>query len=1505
MMDSQDINAILDGQQDEMWGMSGMGASPSYGEEFSASAMSGVAEIGLPAMGFGAAVTGWSAATRMGVDPAFGAPRAGWRMGSKVAKTFRAGAIAKTALSGAGLAVGMFTGILPGLALDAAVRGVGGNIIEGAQSYTATNRFMQQLGNETAGFGGQSILGVGGAAFQNAQEWTLEHGADAMSSMGESTGLGTQGIMQMGGEMATSGMLGEVRNPQEFLSKFREKLGQVREVSRTLDISLQEATAVMQQLQDAGISSEGQVGLSTRAGAISGLTGQSLDVVMGAGMEGVQMGAQLGIGADRSFQVGMQNLSSSSVMSGLGAIDPRTLARYGGATGLAQQMTQIDLQMGMTHGGQELISRLVNEEGSGFDFARMGTARGGERPGSRRDIDPYAMADLQEDFLDNQRGIVLGRISQLRGEYTDDKEFHRAQYSFLREMGIDDPQMQQAYLQNLRSAPTMDLLETGQQIESDEQMAAEIRSQARQAFSRVFSDMGDWINEAISQPIQEFGRTMARTFEEAGQAISEAYSGRPDSPTGMIAPDVAALQEYGRGVWMGNFDQGYSRMEIADFMEGGGAFGTFQEEDRRGFFSRSGLLATEDNRLAAWAVEQESEGRLDLSGMGIRTARTEAQRRRLEDRGFASLTEGQVDLGEDRGWMMATGRQHFALRMSRMGMTVDPETLQVARPSQSYMQLFEATMDAPRGEDILTLMERHDNPSRVLSTALHLPDDFLQTASGRATLQEMMQSERLPESVREERSYRTIQGGMAAMAAEHVTGLLTAGGESDIGEDRVRELLGSARGRRAIRMVSAASEARSMFGGSNFFAQSQGQEALTDEQMEILDNVGDAPPAWLPSRDERRRQYQGVQNLRTVGERGIPNAPGTMFEAWTEEWVRNDVPVVSQDNVRDREARRFLEDEGVRFPEDIDQHEIRAYGYRPIDLERQAAERAWGSGATERVWVAADPDTYGNQNERNMLTGTTSREMQAISIMQRGQELGYTPDEMAFMALAARMDPTDEEQVNLFREAGGRSEGRERRLRRELVTSGRTDELTNVLAMERDLRRVEREYDIDRSDPGTIDTLQINNPELAGRYSRTRRTVLETRERWEEEGLSRSLESVSEETAEATAAAFERLNIPEADAEQLQQFYQTLLTSEAGLSNREMSAFANLIEQAGGEVSSLPRVLEYVTATQVEAVRAEQFAETAEALRAEGAERLFQSDDFLSAQGYEEFLQIREEQRDRASTQGRDPSSVTNADVMDELMERARNEGRMDGVDSYFETGASGAAELYMRLQGTGDVSSEGMAALDALVDRERRERMQALEGRDLDPDQLGAEIDDIEEELAQYRKDLAADWSNVSFADVMYGSGASMAEGGINDVEREILSILPGSERVFGLQATMEGGGDAEQLQTVLASMIGGGAERQQQFAESMGAESIEDLAAQLQEEGVGGQTFQELVGRAIAEGTLSTQSMEQFEERSMQQKRDQATIRMDENLDSVIAGSGRRALVTVAHDDVDELAE
>jgi len=1488
MMDSQDINAVLGGGPTQQWGM---GGDPSFGQEFSASAMSGVAEIGLPAMGFGAAVGGWSAASKMGIDPVFGAPRAGWRMGAGLARTMGAGAIARTAVGGAGLGLGLATGMLPGMALDFGIRTVAGNLIEGAQSYGATTRFMAQIGQETSGFGSQSVLS-GGASFQDAGEWAVQGGASALSAMGKDTELGMEGIMSLGGEMATSGMLGDVKSPQEFMSAFRKKLSKVKEMSKVLDLSLVEATQVMQQLQDAGLSDQGQSSLGIRAGTISGLTGQSLDTVMQSGMEGVQLGAQLGISADRSFQMGIQNLSATSVMAGLGAVDPRTLARYGGAQGLSQQLTQTTMQMGYTRGGQDFIRRLVNEDGTGFDMERLMGAVGGERRSSRRRVDPYAAEELQEDFIANERSIVLGHLGRLRAETDDDQKYNRQQFKFLQSMGIEDPRLQESYLQNLQAAPITDLLETGQRIHSDEEMAAEIRGRAKNAFSRFFDQIGDWMNEAVEQPIQRFGQRMARDFERIGESLSDTVFGRSGPEGGIITPDVAAIQSYAQDIWQGDWNRTFTRLDAARMLEespggeAGGGGGVFRSESRTGIASSLGVS---DRSLVGWAAGADQRGQIDLQDMGVRLARTEEERRSMEGDGWYSM--GRTEVGDEMVDMMATGRTQFALRMARSGIDVDPSTLQVRQANRGYERVFNTMLDMQGEEFLSALSESPDRVEQTIGVWMGLDEEQMGTPGMQATLRHLAQSARLPEGLRREREYRTIEEGVAAVTAEYTVAQLSGGDEALTG--LLRGAMSTGRGRRGIGRVVAAEEAQRMFGGTNvFFRQSWGTGSATDEEIQdIMDRRAEALGGEDAPRGDGGRYFLNTMR------RDIPES-----RAVARAWALDEVPTISLDNPLAWGVIGGGVDSGIPGAgigtgrRDVDTDALERQNFRPIDvvfpralvsdgitprypggrpMDRGSEDQAHARVRTHRFYVPAEDSAI---NGAEVVTDPAERERRIVSFIERGREMDLSNDEMAFGLLTnGGLDPTDPTVLEAFDSLAGRSSSEEATVRR--VLSSSDDPVAQELLSTFNFQTSRREA----------------SPEA--RERRRSRAINELR-RDPDFGadISSALDSASEGpvTVGEVSALRREFEImsgvlgPEGTREGIIQLYTAETTAALDMTPSQIEQFVGNMGD-DFDITRFPALMDRMTHTQVEAVRARQFADSAYALREEGAQRLVRSNEFLTGGpdgGQAAFEELRETMEAEAERRGERPGTVTDAAVLDRLLNE--NPERANGENSYFQTGATGALELYRRFTGDADIGAVGREqTADQLVARETRESIAALSD-DLSPEERERRIDAINASAPSRREDLISRWADVSFEDVMYGSAAAMAAegGGLTQLDQELLSLLPGADQVMNLQTQIRDG-DSDSISRVLTSMIGGTG-RQQAFAESMNEENFSDVVERLQTEGTAGATFQDIVGKAISSGALSNQSLETFQERSMERKRDEALLSMSANIEAVTGTSG-----------------
>lgn len=694
-------------------GLPEMSLDSSFGESLGAGVISGIADLGLPAMGFGLMAANeagemwaenrmeqvgeWGRRNPNARGPRrwlgkfqrsgmldIGGIRPGWRMGQRVGRALTfgrmgtAGSFIRGGFGLGGAAMGFGISMLPLMAIDVGVGYLSDNLMEGAESYYHSNRMMEQIGSMSSIFGEQSTLDGGSGFGSDAiRSWTLGGGIESISQAAGVSDLGREGVTNMAGFMAGQGMLGSFRSPEEFMTKFRNKLQQVQQLSQILDVSIGEATQVMSTLNQAGLSQDAQLNLGKYASTISALTGQSFGSVMNQGLAGAGMAAQLGLSPDQGAGLAMANLSTASVLSGLGALDPGLMARLGGAEGVAGRMTEISLQMTRTQGGQDLLARLVDSSGSTFDLERLEDAIGGTRRGRRR-LDPYALDDLAGQFRENEAAIVEGQIGRLRARYGEGRDFNRAQYRFLRELGIDDPQEQLAYLQNMRTSPMMQILESQQQRRDDalqDPLAGYSRENWFQRnIARTFEDIGETLEETIGEPVRRFGQRFAQAMEDAGNFITEFLHGRPSTDIGPVSLGPQAMSDYARDIWGGNPYRSTSFQEVVDYRR---ELGMPAEEDRRGWLGRNRLFgAAPDTRFAARVVQAIETGQISeeqIQEFGIEFYRNLRGRNpgRYERAGRL-LNEDPVDFPDSNheGWIITADLEsNLALRrfMSQQG----------------------------------------------------------------------------------------------------------------------------------------------------------------------------------------------------------------------------------------------------------------------------------------------------------------------------------------------------------------------------------------------------------------------------------------------------------------------------------------------------------------------------------------------------------------------------------------------------------------------------------------------------------------------------------------------------------------------------------------------------------------------------------------------------------------------------------------------------------------------
>lgn len=1418
------------------WGAGGgmdlppMGGETSFGEELSAGAVSGVAGIGLPAMGFGLValnewremgsnrvadkVGGWARGARggrgipglrnlrgqgmgdmMGIRPGWRAGRSIGRLGSAARGVQGAGATAKIArgfgtaikIGGkipgmaalgvgagvAGAAIGFGVAMAPMMAIEAGVGYIAENMMEGAESYSVTNRMMESMGEMATGatFGSQSILEGGSGWGSGAiRDWTMAGGHRDVTAASKMSGLGRQGITDLGGAMMSSGMLGNVGGPDEFMTKFRNKLQQVQKLSQTLDVSINEATQVMAEMTKAGVSGDEQGRLGAYAGTVSSLTGRSFGTVMQHGLQGAQMATQVGLTADQGMGLSMANLSSVSTLGGLGALDQGLLNRVGGEQALAQRLTSISLNMSRSYRGQQLMSRLANEEGTGFDFERLSSVTGGGRGGSRRRLDPYAMDDLAQEFRENEGQIVLGQIQRLRARHGEGRDFNRQQYQLLAGLGISDPQEQLAYLQNLRTAPVMQVMESQQQrrdqwSQTQGQAGYSNDSWISQAWDTTLSTLTgqgseDWsriLDEHIGEPVRKFGRQFAQAMEEAGDQISRFVHGRQSTDVGPLRLGAEAISDYSRDIWRGNVHRSMSSQDVVERRE---QVGWGAERDFRGWWGRNSPFGGEpDTRLAARGIEAISTGQISermMRDMGItmygEAALDEEALSRYESEGRLINREA-VDLP---GYQGASDTGYLVASSQRGRMAFERELLQQGRGARrGTVRRFGRLLEGSLGGDVMTRIQEATEEGgaagyyQAVGEELGLGGDMsTYSTSDRRTIERIAQ-EFMPTEVRE---------GANITAAGVTTESYNAQQAAGIAQDLVYDIAGIDR-RRA---------------------------------------------------EDRRGQQQWL-----TGGMGIQTAGGGVY-------MGNAMysGVVQNNEARER---RFNEAETIRFEQQI-QGAIETQAGRDY-LQWVAAE------AEVAQEFGVDVSGFGRNAGRGEGQGELSARYDRRQRLMTGR--GLTQGQIEEMVNQPWV--SEEFRDEFLADVEVRRE--------EIMVMDRDTQLMTGTGQYQNVRRVSNTmaYRYAALEDAAIrqsgDFMVINSDEEAS--DRLDRLVMEGRP--DSDQATRLLlagfnptsetdrERVRGQVGEAAYTAWLDLG---ADFEQntamgqiVGEHRRTLMTT-GGISPELDRAITS---QMGSRGTLLADIVQEAESTAVSAARSELLINESEDFRRRVEDRL------VSAYGTE---------RDR---EGDMPVLGTEAQRFLEVMGGADisvGEGNMADVNTIVNeevasTRARRLREERARLEESGEFTEEAWVATQQGIDRE----MESLR-------------ETRTEQMTQTDYDLTLEQA-------MYVSGQRMGQGGLDAGEQIVISELgAGGEALIQLSEALYGENRAnqEQLENMLTSMPFG-EEALNAMLEDFATEGdtreeqIANLAEQMREDpGAREQIFSSLVGRAVGSGFMST---------------------------------------------------
>jgi hypothetical protein len=532
-------------------GMAGGMQNPYPREDIGAQVAGGMG-MAIPGMGTGLAVAGSLMGGRLGwMDPitagarGFAGGTAGMGAGfmetlGSVGRTFATGGVrAGMGALGGGIA-GAAAAAAPALAIGAGLQFVGENVYQGAQNIAevggmANQYFGPQYGQPGARHGGQmarqEIKRVTSALREIVDD-------DTRTSMGE-----LKRVMDQAGRM---GMLTGIGSAEEFKTKFKNMVRQMRQVADFMGTSLEEVAPLMGQMRQMGLWSAGDVMGTLTAGRVAGAARPQMMQTMQAGAQMAHaLGGNMGAGA----LTGRATFETIQAAQRGGFLSQEQLSEFtGGLTGAegqraaAQHLTGIMTNLGQTPAWRLMMAGLGQVENGKFTgevdqaqlqrFLRGDITVGGlQRRGqgvARTQAGALSFHRVQNQLAQNMSskgGLEAFQqiVNQVADRFGGDRE--EVTHRLLMQMGNmneREASMMQGILRDLPMIRDQQARASRQAIDQAFQDADQRANRSWGAFKNSVSQ--NW--EKVKRPFQEAGERLATDFGEVQDRLTDYLMGR-------------------------------------------------------------------------------------------------------------------------------------------------------------------------------------------------------------------------------------------------------------------------------------------------------------------------------------------------------------------------------------------------------------------------------------------------------------------------------------------------------------------------------------------------------------------------------------------------------------------------------------------------------------------------------------------------------------------------------------------------------------------------------------------------------------------------------------------------------------------------------------------------------------------------------------------------------------------------------------------------------------------
>lgn len=517
--------------------------------------------------------------------------------GMGVNKLF-AGSRVGAALSGIGAATGM---ALPaaatfGLMMPAQLALSG--MASGAQQVAQTQNVMDNTFGSRVNMGGRFGFGVSRQDALNMTEAirSLKSVPEMMTSMGE-----LQGVL---GKISSMGMLQGVQSAAEFKTKFTSMVGALREISKNLGSTLDEALPFLQSSVRQGFLDAGEIQRNVQLGASASSVGigMSRQRMFGLQEQGAGMIRQMG-GDSRIGGMGARDVATSvSVAQSMGLLSQQDITRITGKVGeagvedLSKRFMSAQARMFQSTGAgrfftaalaerdeagnftgrlnEGMLRKLRNNQIGGAELMRMG----------HRNLS--GMSDEQaisfENAMARGMGAEAGALAGMSGGAT-------AMNAVLEEMGADNDQAKRRILQsitNMSQAEADTMLELArnasniQRRRNAEMVQAAVRDRSVAHFKENMTVSGmlhhatTRTQRALIDPFTSYGANVATRISERFDDVMDRFiTGSSGQKANMLLNPLELARNVG-GTLFGETsyrpNQNRLRGGLARLMAGGG-----------------------------------------------------------------------------------------------------------------------------------------------------------------------------------------------------------------------------------------------------------------------------------------------------------------------------------------------------------------------------------------------------------------------------------------------------------------------------------------------------------------------------------------------------------------------------------------------------------------------------------------------------------------------------------------------------------------------------------------------------------------------------------------------------------------------------------------------------------------------------------------------------------------------------------------------------------------------